>query len=418
MKKIMLIGVLILLAACGNVQLTEEQEIFLADFDFMVELIQENYPFMSLVDRRFAQNSMDELANLRESLIRAFGQEEDYLVFYEHMRQGLRAIFHDVGHLTLFPPDFLGVDDPSGVEFVFVHDFREQPIEIPELTFEFPINDSVHTEIIEEGRIALVEMDSFLLPLTSAVNSQLRMFLAQINNYEHIIIDIRNNSGGRVELPAILFIAPNIREPIVLDEFAFITAGELAIHAEEFYRFDDFSMFNDEIFPPSMTLEMRSGFRNTNRLFNAVPARQLVETYNLTGMNEQDLENFEYGFRILTQIQPMSSIFGIAPGPFMNNANIWVLTGSDSTSAADAFAHLAREAGFTLVGEPTGGVVGCGRAYFLLPRTGFVLQMDTFYTTDGVGRAFEEFTVEPHYFSRAGMDALETVLAIIAERGF
>jgi len=63
-----------------------------------------------------------------------------------------------------------------------------------------------------------------------------------------------------------------------------------------------------------------------------------------------------------------------------------------------------------------GVLVGQEDIFFSLPRTEHIVGMDLFYITDETGRAMEEFPVEPHYFNRPGMDALDTVLAIIAER--
>ncbi|MCL2168387.1 MAG: hypothetical protein FWB74_00005, partial [Defluviitaleaceae bacterium] len=71
------------------------------------------------------------------------------------------------------------------------------------------------------------------------------------------------------------------------------------------------------------------------------------------------------------------------------------------------------ETGFaTLVGETSGGYFGGYRANIHLPNSGVVLTFDVVYLTDSRGQAFEEGT-RPHYFNLEGMDALETVLALI-----
>jgi len=49
-----------------------------------------------------------------------------------------------------------------------------------------------------------------------------------------------------------------------------------------------------------------------------------------------------------------------------------------------------------------------------MPNTGIIFYFDIFYVTDSRGRPLEAGTI-PHFFNRPGMDALETVLALIAE---
>ena len=66
------------------------------------------------------------------------------------------------------------------------------------------------------------------------------------------------------------------------------------------------------------------------------------------------------------------------------------------------------------MGEVTGGVYGGPRTFVALPNSGIVFYMDVFYVTDEHGRPLEAGTV-PHYFNRPGMDALQTVLVMIAE---
>ena len=83
-------------------------------------------------------------------------------------------------------------------------------------------------------------------------------------------------------------------------------------------------------------------------------------------------------------------------------------------SAAEAFARLSKKAGFTLVGETTGGSIRwAAAAYFRLPNTGIITGFDTLYVTDNTGRAMEEFPTQPHFFNSEGMCALETTLALI-----
>ncbi|MCL2562658.1 MAG: S41 family peptidase [Oscillospiraceae bacterium] len=92
----------------------------------------------------------------------------------------------------------------------------------------------------------------------------------------------------------------------------------------------------------------------------------------------------------------------------------YVASGAEAATAMLKYNNIA-----TVVGEATMGVFGTGAdpftAIISLPHTGIVLRFDTAYFTDTEGRPFEGYGVTPHYFNRPGMDALETVLAMIRE---
>ena len=61
--------------------------------------------------------------------------------------------------------------------------------------------------------------------------------------------------------------------------------------------------------------------------------------------------------------------------------------------------------------------MGGPRIYVTLPNSGILFVIDVFYVTDAHGRPLEAGTI-PHYFNRDGMDALETVLALIEEGNY
>jgi len=102
------------------------------------------------------------------------------------------------------------------------------------------------------------------------------------------------------------------------------------------------------------------------------------------------------------------------------NGKIWMLVDENMFSAAQWVATFYKEIGFaTLVGNTTGGGLAfCSVAmfsnYITLPNTGIIVRYDTMLSLDPRGRPIE-YGTEPHYFNRPGMDALETVLALIEE---
>jgi len=116
--------------------------------------------------------------------------------------------------------------------------------------------------------------------------------------------------------------------------------------------------------------------------------------------------------------------FTIYPDPERTasfDGKVWLLVNYNNFSATQHIASLFHQTGFaTLVGETTGGAaidVGLDSQYFYLPNTGFLIRYDTAYIVSEDGRPWE-YGTQPHHFNREGMDALETVLALIAEGNY
>jgi hypothetical protein len=99
---------------------------------------------------------------------------------------------------------------------------------------------------------------------------------------------------------------------------------------------------------------------------------------------------------------------------------IWMLIDESGASAVQIVADFYRHNGFaTFVGEPTRGMMPShwGSLLFPLPNTGLIIRYDpAFVINPRTNRPLEEGT-EPHYFNRPGLDALETTLELIRERG-
>jgi len=56
--------------------------------------------------------------------------------------------------------------------------------------------------------------------------------------------------------------------------------------------------------------------------------------------------------------------------------------------------------------------------YISLPNTGIVVRFGVAYYTDPTGRPLQGYGIQPHLPNRPGLDALETVLALIAEGNY
>ncbi|MCL1998890.1 MAG: S41 family peptidase [Turicibacter sp.] len=366
-------------------------EDFLYDIEFLVRNLEENFPFFGVIGRHSGDsNPLDTFRTFALSDLSTV----DYPEFLSTIRRGFNANFFGTAHLDFNPSwDWRVNANPL---FCISDSTRIQP-----LTQNFNRPLQTYSRVIEEGRIALIMTPPEFFNNSTApprIMREMQDFIREVQGYEHIIIDLRHIGGGWLTNFIYAFISPNISEPLSFYEFAFITDGERAQRIHSDWHF---------IRPRNIDL-----FFLRNVATPLVSADLFVEQHNLVNMNADDFGNLVYGFLLETFVHPTPGSLRL---PLLAD-NIWLLIGPRNFSAAEISGRIAREAGFTLVGEQTGNRNSEGRVHFTLPRTGNVVAMDTFYVTDSTGRNIEEFPLEPHYFNRDGMDALETVLAIIAER--
>jgi len=238
---------------------------------------------------------------------------------------------------------------------------------------------------LEPGVVAYVHIESFMNNVVLD-SETLFPFFEEIRDYEHLIIDIRGNTGGWVNSFPANILSMLIDEKISFQHYEFFVASELT--ADFFEN------------PSSMT---------DGLLYGIFPIAEFVEDRNMTYFNQQDLELLDYVMVWTVDHFPAEDNI-----PF--NGEIWLLVDDMSMSASEMAAIISIGTGFaTVVGEPTGGVTGVLYTYAALPNTGILFRIDLGYTVDSYGRSVEEFGVIPQVLSFPGMDALNTVFAIILE---
>lgn len=290
-------------------------------------------------------------------------------------------------------------DDNLTAKQTFILRGNKMVTEMPYMT--------VRTEILEEGRVAYMKVPSFSRFSLNVV-TDLRRFYSKIQDYDHLIIDIRNNAGGSVDLWRMYIMRPLWKdtEPFVdMPIYAFFKGTKQAKY------------FGDE----SLAIESRYAryFPESTKLLTT---DEILKNNSLPHMNQSDLKDLTYGVKYGTDIgniewkhmndqrMPNMEIY-----PFQGK--IWLLTNGYNYSASSLFARHAKEMGFaTLVGEPTGGAYATYPVNFTLPNTGIVVRWDVDYLTDAEGRALNEFPTTPHHENAPGLDALETVLKLISEK--
>ena len=243
--------------------------------------------------------------------------------------------------------------------------------------------DNVTTKIIEPGRIAYIRIQSFLnnIPLDAET---LFPFYEEIQDFPHLILDFRGNTGGYVN--SFLW---NVLT-MLIDESITFTYTEFYIS----------NAITEAFFYAPICAAMGT-------VYGVFPAATYVRKNNLTLFNQDDLALLDYAI-----------VWRAVYHPYVNNipfnGQIWMLVDDWSASATEIAALIAIDTGFaTVVGEPTAGISGVANTFASLPNTGILFRIDLGYTVDNYGRSFEEYGVVPQILNAEGMDALATVLAII-----
>lgn len=280
--------------------------------------------------------------------------------------------FHQI-HYTIF-------NTPSVLWF---YDLSPEDIDMDTNLGEalgFREEGNVQTEILVPGEVAYLRINSFMGNMIFD-SETLFPFYEAIQDYDHLIIDLRGNGGGWVAYFPSLVLSMLIDEPVTF------TYYELFIASERTAGFFE---------NPSAL--------NGGALAGIIPVSELLATRDLPLFDPDDAELLDYA--IIWEVEMTPAYDNI---PF--GGEIWLLVDGGSASASESAASISIATGFaTVVGLPTAGITGVIYTYAAMPNTGILFRVDLGYTIDTQGRSIEEFGVVPQILA---IDALAAVLDII-----
>jgi len=425
------------------IHLTEEaRDLVLEDFDYLVKIILENAPSQVIFERRFDILLEDRLAEMRETIYNMEPIMSMYAILMgEFISSGdspietrefaarylstllLRFAMNIEGLGHLGPRDLQvyleQLEDAAAVlhqgeiidgQLVINGEIRWDA-RLEQLRFDaftakstlwfFDVNldnldlyrelsdigfrqaGNVRTEIIEENRIAYLHLSHF--GNSPAFDSEILFpFFEEVQDFEHLIIDLRGNGGGLTRY------FPNYIVAMLIDEPIEVRKNEFFMDGDRSYQLAEYSL--------------ASWFGSADEI---LLAREFVEEHDFPYFNKADLDILTHVISWKQEIVPRADNIPFA-------GKIWILVDSMSGSAAEVAAHVAIDSGFaTVIGTPTAGVTGTMHMYIPLPNTGVLFRIDTGYTIDAYGRSLEEFGVTPQIVIPRGGDALREVLNLI-----
>jgi hypothetical protein len=247
---------------------------------------------------------------------------------------------------------------------------------------------NVTTRIISPDSIAHIRFAHFISSPNVLEHEILQAleFYEEVNDFDHLIIDLRGNQGGlNLNLRELIF-SPLINEPLEVAPQQFLR--ESFVHSVREHDLQYGADFE------------RHGFK---------PATEFINERNLYNIHPDDLDFLNYVFTFPHAIEPVENNF-----PF--DGKIWFLVDNQTASISELAVLYAMSTGFaTVVGDNTMGLMPSATTVVALPNTGIVFRFDIGYYIDETGRSMEEFGITPHYPNRLGLDALNTVLQMIEE---
>jgi hypothetical protein len=425
----------------------------LYDFEYLMAALEENWPFFNL---SVSANGVDVHAladDVRAMLNDSSTEINSPFDFTDLLRTYFFLPINQLGHLRLFyDPWSFSISRENAVQTI------EQGIHNPYTLHSYEMYTRPETvqfytrmrverrgipsrrpepgpvmdfDILAEEQTALMRIGSMIGTWDDgvfwddnprAVNNfymfyyehQFYLFLKEIQHYENLIIDLRGNPGGRTAYFN-LFIMPHLlKTDIHLPGYVFYMDGAYTKTSRAIY---DYVLEEQFISRYDFIMHQRNN-----------PWVLLDMTEPLPYLNTEI--NFADGFEIIYPINARRRYTGMVrtPGvrsPLFNDLSfdgkIWVLTDERTASAAEGITAILKYSGTaTVVGESTWGILGTSHqpvgVMLSLPYTGALVRFDVAYFTDLYGRPLQGYGIQPHYANRPGMDALETVLAMIGEK--
>lgn len=387
----------------GNwIGLTNEQ--MLEDFDYLYSTLEENYPYFGTLKRMYGVDLKEEYEKSRKLVSECKTDAEFYYIVDKFTETA-----NMVGHLSAISPmnyswyaeaynNFDGIPEEyhdqvrmlaeaygnelssssyDRMQDIFwpVYDKVQSWYDTGEGTEDYNEEDysNVETKIIDEGKIAYINVKSFDMAYYTQDKETLFNFYKEIKDYDNVIFDISTNGGGGMSYFDDLILSPNIDKPVSADTYGLAKAGELN---DKFYGVSEWE--------------------------------DITNMPDLPNLNKEDMKSMDVMTKDQINVEPLSDTK-------MLNGKIWMLVSENVFSSSEYAAMFAKATGFaTLVGTRTGGDgIGSDPIPVVMPNSGLIVRYSPIYGVTYDGSGSQEFGTEPDIISPDGEDALTTCLKAI-----
>lgn len=247
--------------------------------------------------------------------------------------------------------------------------------------------------------IAYMKIRNFNCENVKLDRDQILDFYKKIEQKDHLIIDITNNSGGDTAYWMFNLVAPNIMKPVTVETYEGSRNGEI----NQYYRKYEAESPKEQVYKGSM-----GSFKSFGRELTKGEFLSLSKEW--TDLNENDVTELDVFFLTGLTIHPFSSEPAF-------KGKIWLVVDNGVASTSEYFTIFCKQTGFaTVIGETTGGN-GLGSAPYIaaLPNSGLILNYDGYYGFNMDGSLNGEKGTQPDIVSYDGKAPLDTCIRAIDE---
>lgn len=363
----------------SDILLTENK---LEDFEYMFNIIKENYPFIEANKRIYG---IDWIAN-KDMYVRKIKLTQSEEEFFSAMNDILSDL-HNEHTLMLSPENYVylkrnyenlakknkkyeawvrELDRPATVNRYLSNTKEINNYEVDKKNSANNIN--VETDFIKDKNLAYMKINSFMPYTIEEDTSIIDIFFDTIKDYDGLIIDIRGNSGGDIEYWEKLIVSKLIKSPVEYVNYIAYKDGE--------YQRD--------------FVENYSRLKKIDKL----------DKENLKNAPEELYDEFKLFKKEEKKIKPKDST--------KYQGDIFLLVDGEVYSSAEAFASFCKNTGFaTVIGEVTGGDgIGSDSVVCSLPNSGYVFTFSQEMGMTKDGRCNYEFRTSPDYVVNAKTEDL------------
>lgn len=353
----------------------------LADYDYMWEVLEGNYPFLKMAERKYGL-SMDTLKTTYRRKIETLGKKRvDFFVYYEIIQECIGK-FQGLAHLMIYSP-FTYQDRVAQLESQkqtsTFSDLSQRLLQIYDDSivkkrYQYLIDKyDVKTKVLNHAEksnlefrninenVAYVKIRSFNTKYILDDRNTLLEWFAENSDKKYIIIDITGNGGGSDNYWMQSIVAPNIDKELEYTSYYLTSYGK---EAKEQFILDN---INDKDLNPN-----------------------LEDLLKLPQINQEVFSGVDYYGTLSIAVSPLYSK-KTCEGRF------FLLVDNGVYSSADAFAMFCKATGFAaIVGENTKGDGGGSEIFRMkLPRSGLIMQFSAMHGLNPDGSSNVEFGTSP-----------------------
>lgn len=343
-------------------EIQSETAKYIEDFEYLSKMLYETYPYFGVIQRQDIDINK-KIKDYRKKVACLDNIDDFYQAMIDFTNE-----FQGNGHFNVITKEYYdyfldAYDDPHSPYHKALVSPSTQSFYDKGPDQSSKTEKKANVTILEysDTSTAYIGIQSFDKAFIENDRKTLSDFYSNLNNYEHLIIDLRNNSGGSTS-----YAVENIIKPLATQD----------------YSYTQHILFNDNDYSrPFLEYAHKDDMQTTTPLSD----------FDLAQFPNLEVDDMNK----LSHIMSVKNVY-LADGSGYHG-KIYVLVSPMVYSSSEAFVDFCKSSGFaTIIGQPTGGDgIGFDPIIVSLPNSGIALKYSMHYGINSEGRNSEEFGTTP-----------------------